>query len=145
MCYQILSRDVSSAYSIRHKTKSHIIHLCSNQFYATSFIDTYVDKMLMSKVSTALDDFVNHNRNRGNMIYLETVGPALVPKIPVLLMWLAGIVLSVLMLRRGGGRAEKLLLSGGAIKFTEQIYGAFTPGFVAYMMMERLRADLTPG
>ena len=92
-----------------------------------------------------LDAFIYHNRHGGEMIYLQTVGPALVPKIPVLLMWLAGIVLSVLMLRRGGGRAEKLLLAGCAVKFTEQIYGAFVPAVVAYMLSERLRADLTPG
>lgn len=74
------------------------------------------------------------------MIYLETVGPVLLTKMPILLLWLAGIVLSVIMLRRGGAKAEKLLLAGCTIKFVEQIYGAFTPGIVAYMMSEGLRA-----
>jgi hypothetical protein len=74
------------------------------------------------------------------MAYLVMVVPALVTKMPVLLLWLTGIVLSVLMIRRGGGKAEKLLLAGCAIKFTEQIYGAFIPGVVAYMMSEQVRA-----
>lgn len=47
-----------------------------------------------------------------NINYLQTVGPALLAKIPMLLVWLAGIALSVLMIRRGGGKAEKLLLAG---------------------------------
>jgi hypothetical protein len=83
------------------------------------------------------------------MIYLVTILPSLVARMPVLLMWLAGIVLSVLMLRRGGGKAEKLLLAGCSVKFMEQIYGAFAPESVAYMMSEQFRAGqetpFTPG
>jgi len=74
------------------------------------------------------------------MIYLQTVVPSLLPKIPMLLLWLAGIVLSVLMLRRGGAKAEMLLLAGCAIKFVEQIYGSFYRGVIAYLMSEQLRA-----
>ena len=78
------------------------------------------------------------------MIYLETVVPALVPKIPALLLWVTGIVLSVLMIRRGGAKAEKLLLAGCAIKFAEQIWSAFRPG--VYMMSEPFGASpLNPG
>ena len=83
------------------------------------------------------------------MVYLVTVFPNLVTKMPVLLMWLAGIALSVLMIRRGGAKAEKLLLAGCAVKFTEHIYGAFVPSVAAYMMSEPFRAGretpLNPG
>jgi len=78
------------------------------------------------------------------IVYLQTVGPALLAKIPVLLVWLAGIVLSVLMLRRGG-KAEKLLLAGCSIKFVEQIYGAFIPGIAAYMLSHLRESSFTLG
>jgi len=63
----------------------------------------------------------------------------------MLLLWLAGIVLSVLMLRRGGAKAEMLLLAGCAIKFVEQIYGSFYRGVIAYLMSEQLREGLRLG
>jgi len=37
---------------------------------------------------------------------------SLLSQIPVILVWVTGIVLGAIMLRRGGGRAEKLFLTG---------------------------------
>ncbi len=41
--------------------------------------------------------------------------------IPELVAWLVGIVLAVLMLRRGGGRIEKLFLSGCCLIFVTSL------------------------
>ena len=45
--------------------------------------------------------------------------------IPGLLAWLAGIVLAVIMLRRGGSKAEKLLLIGCSLMFLSQVIKPF--------------------
>ena len=40
---------------------------------------------------------------------------------PYLAAWIAAIVLSVIMLRRGGGRAEKFLLAGSCVMFAQKL------------------------
>ena len=42
---------------------------------------------------------------------------------PELIAWGIGIVLAVLMVRRGGGRAEKLLLAGCSLMFVARVAG----------------------
>jgi len=41
---------------------------------------------------------------------------------PYLAAWIAAIVLSVIMLRRGGGRAERFLLAGSCVMFAKQLF-----------------------
>ena len=71
------------------------------------------------------------------MNYLEVVGPAFLGNIPMLLAWLVGIVLAVRMLRRGGGKAEKLLLAGCSLMFVAQIVGPFLSGLALWMIQEQ--------
>ena len=71
------------------------------------------------------------------MNYLEAVGPALLVNTPILLAWLVGIVLAVRMIRRGGGKAEKLLLAGCALMFVAQIARPFLTGLALWMVHEQ--------
>ena len=70
------------------------------------------------------------------MSYLDTVVPALLGNIPMLLAWLVGIVLAVLMLRRGGGKAEKLLLAGCSLMFLAVIVRPFLTGLTLWLVAE---------
>ena len=56
---------------------------------------------------------------------LVDVASSILRNIPGLLVWLAGIVLAVIMLRRGGGRPEKFLLTGCCLMFVEQLFSPF--------------------
>ena len=57
--------------------------------------------------------------------------------IPELVAWGVGIVLAVLMVRRGGGKAEKLLLAGCSLMFTTQLARPLLSEFVHWLMFER--------
>lgn len=70
------------------------------------------------------------------MNYLELVRPALLGSIPILLAWLVGIVLAVRMLRRGGGKAETLLLAGCSLMFVAQIASPFLRGLTIWLVAE---------
>ena len=71
------------------------------------------------------------------MSYLDAVVPGLLGNIPMLLAWLVGIVLAVLMLRRGGGKAEKLLLIGCSLMFLAVIVRPFLSGLTLWLVAER--------
>ena len=71
------------------------------------------------------------------MNYLGTVVPGLLGSIPLLLAWLVGIVLAVLMLRRGGGKAEKLLLAGCSLMFLAVMVRPFLTGLALWLVAER--------
>lgn len=71
------------------------------------------------------------------MSYLEVVTPAFVGSIPIFLAWLVGIVLAVRMVRRGGGKAEKLLLIGCSLMFVAQIVNPFLRGLALWMVHEQ--------
>ncbi len=70
------------------------------------------------------------------MNYFDVVVPGLLGSIPLLLAWLVGIVLAVLMLRRGGGKAEKLLLAGCGLMFVAQIVRPFLTGLALWLVHE---------
>ena len=70
------------------------------------------------------------------MNYLELVRPTLLGNIPMLLAWLVGIVLAVRMLRRGGGKAEKLLLAGCSLMFLAVIVRPFLTGLALWLVAE---------
>jgi len=71
------------------------------------------------------------------MNYLEVVGPTFLGNIPMLLAWLVGIVLAVRMLRRGGGKAEKLLLAGCSLMFVAQITTPSLAGLAIWLVSEQ--------
>ena len=61
----------------------------------------------------------------------------LLEQIPVLLAWLVGIVLAVLMVRWGGGKAEKLLLAGCSLIFTHNLATPLLSELVRWLGSER--------
>ncbi len=69
--------------------------------------------------------------------YLELVGPTFLGNIPILLAWLVGIVLAVRMIKRGGGKAEKLLLIGCSLMFVAQVVKPFLTGLALWMVQEQ--------
>ncbi len=71
------------------------------------------------------------------MNYFDVVVPALLGNSPMLLAWLVGIVLAVRMLRRGGGKAESLLLAGCSLMFVAQIARPFLTGLTLWLVAER--------
>ena len=71
------------------------------------------------------------------MSYFDALIPALLGNIPILLAWLVGIVLAVRMLRRGGGKAEKLLLAGCSLMFVARIATPFLTGLTVWLVAER--------
>ena len=70
------------------------------------------------------------------MNYLDAVVPSLLGSIPVLLAWLVGIVLATLMLRRGGRKAEYLLLIGCSLMFVAQLVRPFLTGLALWLVAE---------
>lgn len=56
------------------------------------------------------------------MEYFASVGLELLINSPLLVAWLVGIILSARMLRRYGGRAERLLLLGCCLMFGEKLF-----------------------
>jgi len=47
---------------------------------------------------------------------------SLIPAAPYLAAWIAAIVFSVIMLRRGGGRAERFLLTGSCLMLANKLF-----------------------
>lgn len=71
------------------------------------------------------------------MSYIEAVAsylPSLLVNLPWLLAWLVGIVLAVRMIRRGGGKAEKLLLIGCSLTFFPRIMNPFLQGLAPWLV-----------
>ncbi len=58
-------------------------------------------------------------------------------QIPGLLAWLIGIVLAVIMVRRGGGKAEKLLLAGCSLMFVVKLAAPLLNELVQWLGAER--------
>lgn len=50
--------------------------------------------------------------------------------IPEILSWLIGIILAIIMMRRGGGRAEKLFLAGCSLMFAARLASPLLNEFV---------------
>ena len=79
------------------------------------------------------------------MSYLELIEPSLVRHIPELLGWLAGFILAVRMLRRGGGKAERLFLAGCSLMLVLHLASPFLSGLVSSLLREGWRSPQTPG
>ncbi len=77
------------------------------------------------------------------MSYFEMVGPYLLRNTPELIAWLVGIVLAVLMVRRGGGKTEKLLLSGCALMFISALASPLLSELVQSLMFEEGMSNLS--
>jgi hypothetical protein len=71
------------------------------------------------------------------MTYLDAVISHVWGNIPGLIAWLVGIVLAALMIKRGGGKAEKFLLAGCSLMFTAHIVSPLLSGLLIWMMGEQ--------
>ena len=71
------------------------------------------------------------------MNYLEVVGTSLLRHTPELLGWLVGVILALRMLKRGGGKAEKLFLAGCSLMLVIQLVSPFLSGFAWWLSHEQ--------
>ena len=71
------------------------------------------------------------------MNYLQEIGISFLGRIPYLLAWLVAIVFAVVMVRRSGGKAEKLLLAGCSLMFFNQLVMPFLGGLARWMVYEQ--------
>ncbi|MFC1928348.1 hypothetical protein ACFLXK_01935 [Chloroflexota bacterium] len=62
-------------------------------------------------------------------------------QIPELLAWLVGIVLAVVMVRQGGGKAEKLLLAGCSLVFAAGIISLLLNAMIPWMSEQQISAQ----
>jgi hypothetical protein len=74
------------------------------------------------------------------MDYLEIISPSLLRNIPELLAWGFGIFLAVIMVKRGGGKAEKLLLAGCSLMFLRQLASPLLQGLMQLLVSEQGRS-----
>ena len=68
---------------------------------------------------------------------VQVVEISMLRYVPEILAWLFGIVLAVLMVRRGGDKAEKLLLAGCSLMFIRQIASPLLNGFMQRLVSEQ--------
>jgi len=75
------------------------------------------------------------------MSYFEMIVPSLLQNIPEMLGWLLGLVLAVIMIGRGGGKAEKLFLAGCILLFVIQLASPFLGGLVNTLLHQGWRTS----
>jgi hypothetical protein len=73
--------------------------------------------------------------------YFVTLWPSLIVRIPVLIAWIVAVILSVLMLNRGGGRAERLLLIGSGLMLVNNLLSPFASVFMQWFIVAH-RGDI---
>ena len=76
------------------------------------------------------------------MSLIETIAPSLLRNIPELIGWGIGIVLGVIMVRRGGARAEKLFLAGCSLMFAVDLINPFIRELIRWWALEQDMSNL---
>lgn len=71
------------------------------------------------------------------MDYFAPVGPALLFKSPILVAWIVGIVIAARMLKKGGEKAERLLLIGCCLMLAKTLISPFTHAIILWLISER--------
>ena len=71
------------------------------------------------------------------MNYLQEIGISFLGRIPYLLAWLVAIVFAVVMVRRNGGKPEKLLVAGCSLMLFNQLVMPFLGGLARWMVYEQ--------
>lgn len=61
----------------------------------------------------------------------------LIPAAPYLAAWIAAIVLSVIMLRRGGGRAERFLLAGSCMMLAGTLFRSIASAVIQVLFIQK--------
>jgi hypothetical protein len=73
---------------------------------------------------------------------LETAGLRLLENIPAIAAWCTGMVLAVIMVRRGGGKTEKLLLAGCCLMLIIELSQPFLIELVRQLSEGRFSATM---
>ena len=73
--------------------------------------------------------------------YFATLGPSFLFRSPALVAWIVAVILSVLMLNRGGGRAERLLLIGSGLMLANNLLSPFASVFMQWFIVAH-RGDI---
>ena len=83
------------------------------------------------------------------MDYFASVGLGLLSVSPILVAWIVGIVIAARMMKRGGGKAERLLLIGCCLMLAESLVSPFSSVLMTWLIagqnMPRQRAAFTIG
>ena len=72
------------------------------------------------------------------MDYLGVLGPAFLVRSPMLVAWIVGIVLAARMRKRGGGKAERLLLIGCCLMLAQQLASPCPQVLILWLIAERI-------
>jgi hypothetical protein len=72
---------------------------------------------------------------------VQIVGISVLRYIPELVAWLFGIVLAVLMVKRGGGKTEKMLLAGCCLLFAAQLISLSLSGMIPWLREQSMSAQ----
>lgn len=70
--------------------------------------------------------------------YLDILWPGFLIRSPMLVAWIVGVVLAARMRKRGGGKAERLLLIGCCLMLAQQVAGPFPQVFTLWLISERV-------
>ena len=70
-------------------------------------------------------------------MYFASVGPTFLFKSPILVAWIVGIVIAARMLKKGRGKAERLLLIGCCLMLAEMLISPFAQVFTIRLIEER--------
>jgi len=60
-----------------------------------------------------------------------------VSRAPYLAAWTVAVIMAVIMMRRGGGKAEKLFLAGSGLMLVAQLVNPFLSGLVSWLIHEQ--------
>ncbi|MFH1169470.1 MAG: hypothetical protein V1691_02125 [Chloroflexota bacterium] len=66
------------------------------------------------------------------MGYFDNIGMELMGRSPYIIAWVVALVFAMLMVRRGGGRAERLLLAGCSLMLFVQLISPFLNAIVPW-------------
>ena len=75
------------------------------------------------------------------MDYFTGVGPSFLFQSPVLIAWIVAIIISIRILNRGGGKAERFLLIGSSLMLAQSLINPFTTVLMQWFTVEH-RGDI---
>lgn len=75
-------------------------------------------------------------------MYTHAVIGGLIPSAPSLVGWIVAVVLATVMLRRGGGRAERFLLAGASLMLVQSLIAIPTTALSIWLTVDRGMANV---
>ena len=70
-------------------------------------------------------------------MYTQAAIGGLISSAPALVGWIVAIVLATIMLRHGGGRAERFLLAGASLILSKSLIVIPTPALITWLTVDR--------